>query len=344
MQDVSGGIDALVKYLKNVTTFDKTTDSLYLALLQAMSDPDNGDKGFPLKQKADDGKLDYYLGSDVKTKYYTDSYKYFLADRDADLIMIADPADLSLGEKAVVAVAQGANGGSVVGQVNRVSISGISLGGITQTLINNLNTDFNNKYGLYDIKVNDDNTRSFKYDVVLFEAVDATGNLRYKTASADDTATGVDQYITDKDGSFMGFDVRFKSYGVYGYTDGVYAPVRRDPTLLNDLADSVAAVYSQPSVRFNKNGTTYYGDASAGNNLLEIDWSAVRVGDEITIRLKDYVNVTGADIAFSYKDATSGYDKFNEQWSDQSNSGIKFVELKNSTLTVRTTVVAGMYV
>lgn len=344
VQDVSGGIDALVKHLKNVTTFDKTTDSLYLALLQAMSDPDKGDKGFPLKQKADDGELDYYLGSDVKTKYYTDSYKYFLADRDADLIMIADPADLSLGEKAVVAVAQGANGGSVVGQVNRVSISGISLSGITQTLIDNLNTDFNNKYGLYDIKVNDDNTLSFKYDVVLFEAVDATGNLRYKTASADDTATGVDQYITDKDGSFMGFDVRFKSYGVYGYTDGVYAPVRRDPTLLNDLADSVAAVYSQPSVRFNKNGTTYYGDASAGNNLLEIDWSAVRVGDEITIRLKDYVNVTGADIAFSYKDATSGYDKFNEQWSDQSNSGIKVVELNNSTLTVRPTVVAGLYV
>lgn len=347
VQNVSGGVEELVKYLKGMSaasTLDKTTDTLYKAILQAMSDPDKGDRGFPLRQKAVDGKLDYYLGASATTDYYTDTYKYFVADRDADLVMLADTSDLMLGERVVVPVTAGADGDTVVGHVNRVSVSGISLAGLTQTLVDAINTDFNNKYGLYDITVNtDDNTLSFKYDVVLFEAVAATGNLRYNATS--ETTTSVDRYITDKDGSYMGFDVRFKSYGSYGYDSGVYAPVRRNPSLLDDsICGSVAAVYSQPSVRFDYNNVTYYGDASAGENKLEIRWGSINVGDEVTIRLRDYVDVTGTDISFSYKDATSGYDKFNEQWSDKTNSGIKVVELNNSTLTVRPTEVAGLYV
>ncbi|MDE6401970.1 MAG: hypothetical protein K2L54_05080, partial [Clostridiales bacterium] len=174
VQNISLGVDEFIKYL---TASSSVNSKFKDAVVTAMA---GADSGFPALSKVEAGNLGYYLGEDdanaATNKYYTNTYKYVFADRDADRVVISDTRGIQLN----------AMGGANVSAIacNKVPITlKIDLDsafGVVAGRVSAFSTDFKNLYGIYDVKFAEDNSSvTFTYDVLRYSAVSSTGNIVY---------------------------------------------------------------------------------------------------------------------------------------------------------------------
>ena len=88
IQNVSDGVNKLVEYLvgnENSAFINAITERIKAA-----------DKGFPDADKIADGNLEYYLGAAEAARAYSGKYMYFIEDRDADLVRLAETGAVSI--------------------------------------------------------------------------------------------------------------------------------------------------------------------------------------------------------------------------------------------------------
>ncbi len=361
IQDVSGGIGKLVEYLYGRNNSDVETSIVNEMKKFSFSSSGallSGDPGFPDSQKITKGHLDYYLGAD--TSKYGDVYQYLMKDRDADIIKLAAQNALRAEVKS------GAVSGSVTCTPQTVNVSIVLPDGDinsvkakyavnAETGIRYIDTDFDNFYGLYDIAFAEDAdgkvTMSFKYDILLFRAVNSTGSILY--SKADDGSTSVYEYNTtryadaDNEVSNYYIDYSVRTDERYSYADITEASV--STALANNDHPSMVAVFAQRSLRMesvksNKLDTPVdiYGDPDAdNNNTYKIDYindyGPLAVGDSIEIPLEWFVKYSPNDkIYFAYENGTD-FNGFNKQFYDETGNDEDIVTLTDRTITVHPT-------
>lgn len=328
VQNVSQGVSELVKYLR---AQDETTSTQYGNFVKAITDAMiSADDGYPAQSKIESGKLDYYLGAAEANRAYSGSYQYFITDRDSDVLSLLDRIGVDEVRNASVS--------SVTRRAVNVKIKiGISAFGANAAAVSALATDFDNKYGLHDIKV-DGNELSFNYDIIMLTAENATGRIAYKSGSVSD-------YDTSKnaDSSYLNLTVTTREY---------YNASNADTELKDRYTeipwDSAAAVFAQPTLRLKD--ADVYGRAADGKNKYSVDYTAnhtVKVGGTYEINLEDYINKIGEDtvtsqIRFTYgstatKCNLASYDKFNALFADDTGSGIQPVELSAKKIVIKPT-------
>lgn len=328
VQDVSTGVDQLIMYLTGNAVANNT---LKQAVLAAMAQQD---LGFPASSKITAGKLNYYLGSAAASAAYNDTYKYLLSDRDADLTKI---------NTVNVGLAGGALSGSIEAAKATVLLS-VSYDGFTFDLnkIAALKTDFNNIYGIYDINVNTEDTQlEFKYDIVRLTAKDSSGTLAYASTK------GVAEYQTTSNQPRV-----IISPSVYEYIEYTsdYLPDQNATVgskRIGKTLNNAIAAFSQPTVRY-KNDNSVYGDAAQNSNVITVTDSPLSgeigiVADPLTVgqtrkfALSDFIEVAGNNIRFSYNNSYASFDGFNNQFVDETSSGVSVVSLSESGLTITPT-------
>lgn len=356
LQDVSSGVDELIKYLSVGTT---TVDTFKANVIKAMSDKD---LGFPALSKVEAGNLDYYLGESKTNasvnKYYTDIYQYLFDDRDADRVVLST-ADISLNPINI----------SDRGQIDKKILPIDVTVNVPQNVT--LNTDnvaklakrFKNRFGLYDISVNTEganDTLSFKYDVLQLYATAATGEVSY-------SGNSVSSFVTTRgrDGMMLTFEniatqpTDFTNN--YNRYDISYTMHAQDGVSIGNGGRTVAnavSVSAQPSLRLkvnipgsdNTSGGIIFGAGSGSdvNNKIRIDYpKTLYVGSTETINLSDFIGLDGdaansralADtIRFSYKNSVNSFSEFNKQFMDESGgSSIPVIELSGTQLKVSPT-------
>lgn len=366
VQNVSGGIEALFDYFSAevtpATNVTKTTFSNAVADLMAAEDP-----GYPLaaKRAADKGNLDYYLGERVsststttlaETLYYSNKYQYLYSDIDADRVKISsDPNKIGTNRGSATAIDPKTVNITVSFDL-ATYFTGIQA---TDDLITQFKKDFNNLYGFYDVYFGPKNdteaesgktatTITFTYDIVTFDAKEATGLIGYDVPESN-TDTPISSYKTDATASGVLLSVT-PSVETYDFNataeNNAYVPINA-----SDLEGrEIIAVYSMPSLRmkseYNVNktdenpGTQINGQSTSVHVYKEIYSSPIYIGKPETIYLRKYFDSLGNDmIKFSFKNgaANADYGAFNSQFMDETGNGVSIVELTSNSLKIEPT-------
>lgn len=364
VQDVSTGVDELIKYL---TTRAATVNTDYkTAILTQMK---GEDRGFPDSDKIRNGDLDYYLGATVASAKYNDVYQYLFTDRDADRVVIS-----RLDEYTPII-----DTNEIVPSIQTITVT-IDISGNLLTALNGefkgteitavianrmISTDFNNKYGLYNITFNSDMTKlSFNYDVIQFNAERTSGALVYGASDADTRS------ITDYK-TVANSEAR-KTASILATTRTDWTFTRADGYTVSSTVNTkrqncnnIAAVFSAASLRIKDSG---YGDggriplgdnlvngkANGGKNTYRIRYAdlvdaPLYVGDTVTIELSRFFNVTDTtSMSFTYtngdfptgSNSADAFKTYNNQFPDQSGNGMAVVTLSARTLVVKPTIKA----
>ena len=356
VQDVSTGFEQLVKYLLNGDMTDNSVppagdDTLLKAILDYIKADGVGDIGFPDAEKITDGNLNYYLGSGEASRAYNNRYQYLIADRDADLVVLSDFNSVRMQHSL------GGNSSAV--QASRVpvtvTINDIGTYGIDSDRKSHINTDFDNKYGLYDISFGaDGNSLSFTYDIVRFNAVDSTGTIYYRSDALDSYKTTIRSVETPASGdpyslpcNYINASINTVEYNVF---NADFVPTRTGG--LTKSRNNVAAVFSSPSVRF-KNDSKYgsssideYGDSAATSsyNVVDITITGVPVGTSSVINLSDFIECT-SDIFFAFNDKAEAteYTKFNNMFRNETDPNKSIVDLTENKFTFSPVTAANQY-
>ena len=343
LQDVSGGVEALAKYL---TGDDTAASAIVNDVIDAMKIADRADEiteemakggltSYPAKSRIEAGDLKYYLGADKVNNYYADKYQYLLTDRDADILILGSGSVNQI-------VSGGANSGAVVSSRATISIKNIDISSAVDENIKALATDFNNRYGIYDIVITEDKKLSFDYEIVRFKAVGATGTLRY-------TGEDITGFNTSRSGNaYINVNISATEYSDFSASN--YTPAFTKGATRN--INNAFAVFSQPSLRlksaYNVDGQTIYGSSKATHTYTETITS-LSVGGTWTKNLSEYVENVGAKmgalgvtsessaIYFSFNDGHSNFAGFNDGFHDETNSSTKIVTLTADTITVSPT-------
>lgn len=345
VQDVTNGVDALATYF-NITGTNKTTFAN--AIIAKMN---SGDAGFPSVSKVSSGNLTYYLGTGNEAtlsggayNYYNNKYQYLYSDRDADRIVI------NSGNYGVVLSGQTS---AIKGGRQTINIADIDLSGYRGTtdeskaafdkLIANFITDFNNKYGIYNVTVSDDDYKlSFSYDIVLFTADEGSTGVGYSKGS--DGKADISSPITT---STSAGSPSTATVNVRTITGG---PTATNATAsVNNGSAALVSVFSQASLHIN-NGVlpgddehknpVLIGQNSGGNNSFTVYYpNTIYVGNSVTLKLEDYVKNLGNTIFFTYENDLT-FTAFNNQFTDETHSGVKIVNLDSKTLTITPTTAA----
>lgn len=329
VQDVSTGVDELANFLTGSASSAFKTNAL-----KEMKK----DAGFPDSDKKDKGNLDYYLNETDLGKY-NDIYSFLYTDRDSDFIQISAPVS------GIIGASSGLTGIKTTISVKAECALKTAFVGKTPEVINKtISTDFDNRYGLYDIAYSVEGGKgyvSFKYDVVRFEATGASGVIEY-------SSNAVTDYKTDRNSSAA----RSASIGVYtvvnyGYDDakGYVSGYNKDNSgtfsILN--GDNIISVFSNPTLRigsYGGNELDINGQAGGGKNTYTVeDKTELYVGDTRTIELKNFVKILSNNICFSFENlATSdAYTKFGNQFTDATAHGVNVVKLSGSTIEISPT-------
>lgn len=321
VQDVSKGVDMLIRYLTAVGDTGTVNAAFKKSILDQMN---SVDPGFPALSKVDDGNLSYYLGADVSK--YNNVYQPIFADRDSDRIVVSAPSS------GILTQSSGAVRGSVtaVPRTNVVTVN-IASYSLSDDIIAYLAKDFNNLYGIYDIVFSaDKTTMTFKYDVILFTAIGASGNIPYASdeVSSYQTLKSTPRlYATVTAATITNFDKN-------------YAPIT-DPKLRVTIpgTNDIASVYSMPTLRLKRGNTLVTGQNDGNNTYTETYSNLIHVGTSVELKLTDYVGVIGDRIRFSFRDKTGNndYAAFNNEFKDKTGSGVQVVSLTGTTLTIRPT-------
>ncbi|MCH5153906.1 MAG: hypothetical protein J1F71_01705 [Clostridiales bacterium] len=347
-QDVSTGIEELIKFLLNDYSEEVKSKPEFVAFKGAIiKQMKANDVGFPDSDRIERADLRYYLNAADLAKY-NDTYQYIFADRDSDRIRLAPYADV-VGNNIISNNATNVEGtiGTVTVDVALSSAAANSTYSIDADagIVKLLSTDFNNKYGLYNFKFStkeEINYLTFSYDVVLFTAKNATGELRYTGTTANDThVTG---YVTSRQSGYANARLYGNTVTTYNYDDEKgYVETN---TTVRTNANNVAYVYSQPSLRLKSdlvNGqvTDINGNVQGNKNTYVVNYSTVFVGDTIEIKLSDYIYFTNTTyVSFSYDNATTGakLKAFSDQFIDYTGQpDMAVVSLTQSQITVHPT-------
>lgn len=360
VQNASKGFDELINFLtgKAVNTAVPADNEFKTAIIEQAN---SKDAGFPRSSKISAGHLDYYLGADASAKY-NDVYQFLYEDRDADKVVISDVNGLSLvgrlgANNVITAVKHTVN--AVVTLDKETGSFGILskyLDMSAEELNLMIKTDFDNKYGLYDIVFSDDKSElSFKYDIVTFTANGSTGNIAYGAADDESATRSVSDYRTVIDNAHLDLAVRASTITKY---DSTYAPLNTtgDTDVVEDTSSGdgyMAGLFSQATVRF-KDDDSYYGyeqgEGGENNRRVITRSEPLYVGNSVTINISDFVNGTGSgtaasgttNIYFSHENRrTAGaYEEFNKQFTDTTESGVEVISLNSvgTQITVTPTV------
>lgn len=324
VQNVSVGVERLAEYL-----LPSNSDNLKNAIVAQMKAQD---VGFPSSDRIKPGNLNYYLGATEAARAYGNVYQFLFTDRDGDLVKITNNA------KITMLPVRNAPASAVDGVYKQIEITvPVSSYSMQTETVEKLKTDFDNVYGLYDIKIEGGNLK-FKYDVAYFEAKESTGLVGY-------TGTDPDSYKTSNEApnAFLNVTVNAVEYSKYNadYVPDLTATDSASRKTLNKQA--AAAVFSQPTVRI-KDHEDIYGsaDPNAGYEGAEAvyknSYSVVRalgVGDTYTFDLGDFVKSTGAYIHFSYDSQISQakYTEFNGKFV-KNGHGVVVLDESGSSITV----------
>ncbi|MDE5593274.1 MAG: hypothetical protein K2I75_05010, partial [Clostridiales bacterium] len=234
VQDVSSGVDELIKFLTGNS--ESVNADFKTAVITQMKQKD---AGFPASDKITSGNLNYYLNSTDVAKY-DDTYRFLFTDRDSDRVTLAryNETDPIISE-----------GIGVTGDIKNITVtvphSGYLAGSLSSLtsaeLIKKINTDFDNRYGLYDFSVDASNNLVFKYDVILFTATGQSGTIRYNgDASA---ATRVNGYVTGVGSEAARASFYANTLNDYNY-DAVKGYTSTNRTASRITASNMVYVYS----------------------------------------------------------------------------------------------------
>lgn len=358
VQNASKGFDELINFLtgKAVNTAVAADNEFKTAII---AQANSKDAGFPRSTKIGAGHLDYYLGETTARDKYNDVYQFLYEDRDADKVVISDVNGLSVvgrlgANNVITAVKHTVN--AVVAIDEETGSFGILskyLDMSTEDLNLTIKTDFDNKYGLYDIVFSDDKSElSFKYDIVTFTANGSTGNIAYGATDDESATRSVSDYRTVNESAHLDLAVRASTITKY---DSTYAPLNAtgDTEVVEDTSGDgyMAGLFSQATVRF-KDDDSYYGYEQDGENNRRVITRSepLYVGNSVTINISDFVNGTGngttasgtTNIYFSHNNrrTASAYDEFNKQFVDTTESGVNIIALNSvgTQITVTPTV------
>ncbi|MBD5132127.1 MAG: hypothetical protein HDT28_06025 [Clostridiales bacterium] len=331
LQNVSGGIQALAAYLTTDSEAQAKIVSDIIGDKNTQGCMVTADAGFPAQAKIGDGNLDYYLGSDAAL-FYNNAYQYLYYDGDGDRIVAAsDTVNMNPGS--------GGTSGAVTGKVIPITIRVQIADGLWKSAIN---TDFDNVYGLYNIKY-DGSYLSFTYDVIQFEASKSTGDITYKAASGVSNVSG---YVTDDQSRRLNASINANTRVIGFDNDGNNNNFQ--PTGTSSIAFNIAnfaGVFSQPSLRLNTkldDGTYYYGasDASTALRTRTITiGDPVYVGKGTTIKLENYIGEYGSHIRFAYNNSID-YSNFNKQFVDETGNNRTIISLSDGLNIVVTPTIA----
>ena len=334
VQDVSSGIEELSKFF---TASGEKHEGLISEIYQKVEE---NDVGYPAHSRVEPGKLRYYLNSKDLRRFgdngsgfeSTPEYEYLFADRDADRVMIYSTNDLINPE----------NGSGVTSRKATISISvsfEVQYNDSIERITNDVAYKFNNKYGLYDIKITGSDgiyELSFKYDIIRFEATGSTGTLKYGVNN------GVNDYATT--------DATENGKAVFSFNIREYYVFKKDFTVNTNTSEfasssetgarSVSA-FSQPSLIAEYEGVTYYGIAD-GNNVIRVNRAQQALqtvignpSSPIEILLTDFVKNHGNYIMFSYENANNRFGEFNSQFPDKTGTVDSTVELSKNRILVK---------
>ncbi|MCM1368322.1 MAG: hypothetical protein NC184_05910 [Roseburia sp.] len=309
VQDVSGGVTALAGYLLRNNSDVANFVNDIVAQMKAQ------DVGFPSSDHIKLGNLNYYLGATEAARVYGNEYLYLFTDRDGDLVQITPNARITM------IPTRSAPTTAVEGTYKRIEITvPISSYTLKTGVAANINTDFDNVYGLYDIEIDGSNLK-FKYDIAFFEAKGATGLVGYSGTTPDSYST-----VNDASNAFLSATVNAVEYSRYNasYVPDTTATDSASRKALNK--QSAVAVFSQPTVRI-LDHEEIYGSATPNDGYTGAEaiygntytvTRALGVGETLTLRLEEFVKSAGAYIHFSYNNlATSAsYTAFNTQFEN----------------------------
>lgn len=347
VQDVSGGVDELIKFLTgNSESVNGDFKDAVIAQMQQK------DAGFPASSKVTSGNLSYYLNATDLAKY-DNTYRFLFTDRDSDRVTLAryNETDPIISE-----------GIGVTGDIKNITVTvpytdylAGSLSSLTSAeLLKKINTDFDNRYGLYDFSIDASNNLVFKYDVILFTATGQSGVIRYSGDSS--AATRVNGYITG-----AGSDAARASFYANTLNDYTYDAVKgyssSNKTAPRITASNMVYVYSKPTLRLKSdlNGATEVVDVNGQvlgtkNTFTKNFTDELFVGDSTEILLSDYVKfASDAYISFTYKNSTAAavLKQFSDQFTDNTGhidngddtarAGARVVWLEGNKITVHPT-------
>lgn len=323
VQNVSDGVTALVDYLMPRSA---SKDNFVNAIVGKMKEQDIG---FPAEEHISKGNLNYYLGATEAARAYGNKYLYLFTDRDGDLVRITNNAKITMQPIRNAPIT------AVDGTYKQITISLSTAGySLDSDAVAKLKTDFDNVFGIYDIKV-ENNTLEFKYDIAFFEAKDSTGSLAYSGTTPDSYST-----VNSAPNAFLNVTVNAVEYSKYNadYVPDTTATDAASRKTLNKQA--AAAVFTQPTVRIKNNETIYgsarpndgyEGDAAVYKNTHRVVRS-LGVGDTLEIKLSEFIKAAGSYIHFSYNNlinATS-YTAFNNQFIEDGHGVVTLDESGSS--------------
>ena len=365
VQDVSTGVDELIKF---ITGNHATVNSAFkTAVMTEMKK----DKGFPDKDKIEAGDLTYYLNAADLKKYNSDKvnandyvYQFIYTDRDAERITLTNSGT----NNSIIS-----SGLGVDGKVETITVkveylpssygitnanANLTAENFGQTLLKNIATDFDNRYGLYGFAYTTEggkNYLTFKYDVVTFTATGASGMISYGNgASASVTGYDTSTASARAGASFRSYTLNRYTYSeTKGYEESelVTSGSNRHPT---DNVTNFAYVYSMPTLRLKGSkipaNTDKNGQAAGTKNTFtethnDTQRDALYVGDTYTIRLSDYVDKTtdpNVVISFSFNNKATNDElgNFSSQFKDYTGHNMPVVTLTANTITVHPTTAA----
>ncbi|MDE7164637.1 MAG: hypothetical protein K2O04_04355 [Clostridiales bacterium] len=344
VQNVSLGVDKLVQFLTGEETVN---DAFKNAIIAQMNAKDNG---FPSSQKVSAGDLEYYLSTTDLAKY-NNVYQYMFTDRDGDRVTLAQ---FGVDGKDPI-ISTDSNG--VNGEIKNIEVkvkladTGYALSDdlvalTSAKLLAKILTDFDNVYGLYGFAIDSDNNLTFKYDVIMFTATDASGRITYGgNQPSDAKVTG---YVTSSGSSGARARVYANTINSYTYNaDSGYAEENKYAARIT--ANNIAYVYSQPTLRLKSDleagkVTDVNGQVSGSKNTYTVNYtSELYVGDSVTIKLDNYINhIDTANISFSFKNETNtdALKNFSDQFVDFTGQNMRVLSLDLTTITVSPTTAA----
>lgn len=347
VQDVSTGVEKLLdEFLRVPSGANAAAKARAIEKLAA------SDAGFPASAKIEPGNLEYYLGADAEAKY-NDRYQFLFADRDADRI-VAD-------YRTANALISGTYAAAVGGEIKNITASDIDTGLVLADITGGktkeqqlddlraaLVTDFDNRYGLFNVRLTLDGDGklllTFSYQVLTFEAKSNTGNILYTVAEGAKTAT-VSSYRTIENSDHVSANVKYTPYYAdysvgYKTDDGSFVGNFGAVNAVSDTIyanENIVTVYSTPTLRVNKGvGNNVY----VSGDTFDVNYTdPIVVGESVEIKLSDYFQTLGNNIRFTYKNSVSPtqYAEFNKQFVDQTGYGKSPVVLSGDTLTVTPT-------
>ncbi len=344
VQNISAGIDEFAKVIvgdAQATTFGNE--------IRAYMKGDRGDAGYPAAEKIDKGDLKYYLGNDAAGVYYSDTYQYMFADRDADIIKLNSSFE---DEKIHIT-----DNSAVTAELQPITVTlDVSSYNIAETTAADVIKKFNNLYGIYGIEITNEDSKvktvTFKYDVVQFTAAGTTGRIK-------NTDGKVSSFVTDEseENSYVSYTI--KDYSEYSQFTSNFAIDTSKPTV--DGTDEsternwpkFAYVFSQASLRLKyKNGDdesahVIYGKAGSGSTeyVFPVNTDIINVGTTKTVYLSDLFDggkVNSGFIAFSYQDEME-YGEFNDQFPDELDPEKTIVDLKSDRIEITPTTERNIY-